>query len=181
MNGQCVTTISGNQGEIHSLAFSPDGELLGTGGEDGSVKLWNKNGINITTISSNQNSIISITFNPDGKLVATNGYDGTTKFWDIAGNQIGQFDGGLPVAISPDWQVIAIATRQSYFGGYLTDDPLYNTQVNLYRIDLNLDSLLRRACQRLKPYILSDPNQKTEQSQCEQHLGESWESERIVK
>jgi len=53
--------------------------------------------------------------------------------------------------------------------------------VQLYRIDLNLDSLLRRACQRLKTYILDDPKQTIEQQQCETHLGESWQAQRTSK
>jgi len=53
--------------------------------------------------------------------------------------------------------------------------------VNLYRLDLDLDSLLRRACRHLKSYILSDSKQTTEQSLCETHLGENWEAERIAK
>jgi hypothetical protein len=132
-----------------------------------------------TKLLSNQGGFLSVAFSPDGSRIATGELDGTTKLWDKDGAQIGQFEGGGTVSISPDWQTIAIVQKPSYF-----DTPLPNsapTIVNLYPIDLNLASLLRRACQRLKPYILSDPNQKTEQAQCEAQLGESWEGQRTSK
>ncbi|MCY7278795.1 MAG: hypothetical protein LH702_34940 [Phormidesmis sp. CAN_BIN44] len=50
--------------------------------------------------------------------------------------------------------------------------------MQLYRIDLNLDSLLRRTYQRFKPYTLNDPQQTTEQDDCEKHLSESWKDQR---
>jgi WD40 repeat protein len=132
-----------------------------------------------TTINSNQGSVWSVAFSPDGSRLATVGSDGSTKLWDKDGNQVGQFEGGSPATISPDWQTIAIVTKPSYFGAPLPGSE--ETIVQLYRIDLNLDSLLRRACQRLKPYILDDPKQTTEQAHCETQLGESWQGQRTSK
>ena len=176
-DGKLITTLNSNQGSVLSVAFSPDSTRLATGGLDGSTKLWDKDGNLITTINSNQGSVWSVAFSPDGTRLATGGDDGSTKLWDKDGNQVGQFEGVSP-AFSPDRQTIAVVTKPSYFGAPLGSK---NSIVKLYRIDLNLDSLLRRACQRLKPYILSDPNQTTEQKQCETQLGENWEAERTAK
>ena len=173
------TRLPGNQGSVLSVAFSPDGSRIATGGYDGSTKLWDRDGKPITSINSNQGSVYSVAFSPDGSRIATGGDDGSTKLWDKGGNQLGQFEGGSPATISPDWQTIAIVTKPSYFGAPLLDSK--DTIVQLYRIDLNLDSLLRRACQRLKTYILDDPKQTTEQTQCETQLGESWQAQRTSK
>ena len=131
-----------------------------------------------TRLLGNQRSVRSVAFSPDGSRIATGGYDGSTKLWDRDGNQLGQFEVGSPT-FSLDWQTIAVVTKPSYFGAPLLDSK--DTIVQLYRIDLNLDSLLRRACQRLKTYILDDPKQTTEQQQCETQLGESWQGQRTSK
>ncbi|MER3433864.1 MAG: hypothetical protein C4288_10620 [Leptolyngbya sp. ERB_1_1] len=172
------TKIPSNQGFVRSVAFSSDGTRMATAGYDGSIKFWDKNGKLITTINSNQGFVRSVAFSPDGSRMATAGYDGSTKLWDKDGNQVGQFEGSL-LAFSPDWQRIAIAEKPSYFGAPLPNAKA--TIINLYRVDLDLNSLLRRACQRLKPYILDDSKQKTEQAQCEAQLGKNWAAERIAR
>ncbi len=177
-DGKPITSINSNQGIVNSVAFSPDGSRIAIGGLDGSTKLWDRDGKPITSINSNQGIVNSVAFSPDGSRIAIGGLDGSTKLWDRDGNQLGQFEGGSPT-FSLDWQTIAIVTRPSYFGAPLPDSK--NSIVKLYRIDLNLDSLLRRACQRLKTYILDDPKQTTEQKQCETQLGESWQAQRTSK
>jgi WD40 repeat protein len=172
-NSQLVMSLNGNQGFIYSVVFSSDGELIVTGGKDGTIKIWDKTGKNITTFSGNQGSILRTAFHSNGKFIITSGQDGTTKIWDIDGNQIGHFEGGFPAQISSNREVIAVNTKSL---GSETE------VINLYRIDLSLDSLLRRACQRLKSYIIHDSNQKkTEQAWCEAHLGERWEGQSTLK
>ncbi len=181
-SGKHLTTVNDRLGALLEVAFSPNGNLIAVSGRDGITQLWNRDGLPITTINHDKAAqrgiVFGLAFSPDSTQIATVAGNGSIKLWNKNGNQIGQFEGGFPAAISPDWKTIAIVENPSFFG-----IPFPNSEpsiVKLYRIDLSLDSLLRRACQHLKPYILDDPNQKTEQSQCEQHLGESWEAERTA-
>jgi WD40 repeat protein len=38
--------LKGHEGLVHSIAFSPDGKTLASGGADGMVKLWVVGGLN---------------------------------------------------------------------------------------------------------------------------------------
>ncbi|WP_068820314.1 toll/interleukin-1 receptor domain-containing protein [Phormidesmis priestleyi] len=82
------TRLPGNQRSVNSVAFSSDGSRLATGGEDGSIKLWDKDGKAITTLPTNQRSVNSVAFSSDGSRLATGGSDGSTKLWDKDGKAI---------------------------------------------------------------------------------------------
>lgn len=69
--------------EIHSVAFSPDGQRLASAGGDGAVKIWDsKTGEVIRAFKTHSDSVASVAFHPNGKHVATAGADRQAKVWD---------------------------------------------------------------------------------------------------
>src|SRR4051812_28110778 len=62
---------SGHKGMILSVAFSPDGKMLASAGEDIGIKLWNvETGKELRTLYGHRSTIRSIVFSADGKKIA---------------------------------------------------------------------------------------------------------------
>ncbi|HEY7156483.1 MAG TPA: protein kinase, partial [Gemmataceae bacterium] len=65
--------------------FSPDGQIVLTGGEDGTAHLWDAaTGAARGEPLHHDGPVLSLAFSPDGKFVVTGGYDGAARMWDVA-------------------------------------------------------------------------------------------------
>ncbi|MFG2874277.1 WD40 repeat domain-containing protein [Streptomyces sp. NPDC048337] len=72
---------TGLPGEIHDLAFSPDGTLLAIAAHDG-LRLWNHvTREPVATLVDSGSAVRGVAFSPDGGLLAATGADGTVRLW----------------------------------------------------------------------------------------------------
>lgn len=63
--------------------FSHNGQLLASGSEDNTIKLWDSTtGTLQRTLSGHSDSIYSVAFSPDGQLLASGSGDNTIRLWD---------------------------------------------------------------------------------------------------
>ena len=130
-----------HSGHVNTVAMSPDGMFLATGGADKTVKLWHVETQEcFHTLSGHIGGIVSLAFSPDGTLLVSAGgenwerqtqADGTTyifsvgdslvgrtaKVWEVAtGKNIATLESSgvvRGIAFSPDGKCLATGTAKT--------------------------------------------------------------------
>lgn len=102
-----VRTLEGHSQSIYGVQLSADGEWAVSGGDDGTLRMWEVatgRGLQVFTA---QGSIHSVSLSHDGHLALTGGGDGRVVLWDlIAGQRLQALPGHQgpvhAVCLSPD-------------------------------------------------------------------------------
>lgn len=116
-SGTQIQTISTHDADINSLAYSPDGQTLGTASTDDTIQLWHTDTYEIQATLTGHTSIVTdIAFSPDGKTLASSSYDQTVKLWDLNTMSLlhslsGHINRVYTVAFHPNSNLLISASR----------------------------------------------------------------------
>ena len=81
--GTLLKTLAGHTGRVRRIAFSPDGTMLASGSNDGTIRLWDvRTGGPLKTLTGHTNVVWSVSFSADGKTLASGSWDRTIRLWD---------------------------------------------------------------------------------------------------
>ncbi|BAZ37356.1 WD-40 repeat-containing protein [Calothrix sp. NIES-4101] len=94
--GQLVSTLSeypwsksGLVDEVNSLAFTPDGQIIVSGGADSTIKLWHVGASDLIDILHKHNGMVRcVAATPDRRMIITGGDDRKILFWDLTARKV---------------------------------------------------------------------------------------------
>ena len=122
---QEVALLTGPVGHTNSVSFSPDGNTIVSGSQDGKVYLWDANtGAHRQTLTTNVQWVSSVAFSPDGNTIAISGgtmegLASSISLWNAHTGELlkefGDIFDTLTVCFSPDGKTLAS-------GGYRDND-----------------------------------------------------------
>lgn len=105
--------IHDTRGRVSNLAFSPRGQPLAVGTDQGAVLCYDPiRKQRVSEWGQHTNPIRSVVFSPDGRTLASRGSDGLVKLWDPAAGLRGELpardeDGHCLLSFSPDGGTLA--------------------------------------------------------------------------
>ncbi len=125
-------------GRLSAVAFSPDGKLLATAGNEGAITVWDPVHLRRLAVLGRVGSVQALAFSPGGQFLASSEGRGTILLWDTA-----------------DWSVTATLNASPRGVLALAFAPTGNTLFSgdksgrIIAWDLDPDGMARTECQVL--------------------------------
>jgi RNA polymerase sigma factor (sigma-70 family) len=121
--GQVRHRLTGHRKSVSCVAYSPDGKMIATAGDEEAIQLWDATtGRLLRRLEGHKArdrysvQMVTFAFSPDGRQLLSGGYDHTARLWDVAtGREVGRLGehkgGVLCVAYTP-------SGKQVFTGGF---------------------------------------------------------------
>ncbi|MBA2748214.1 MAG: WD40 repeat domain-containing protein, partial [Tatlockia sp.] len=120
--GKCLKTLQGHTSRVWSVAFSPNGHNLASGGDDHAAIIWGiDTGYAVSKFQGHSNCTYALTLSPNRQILASAHEDQTIKLWHVNAQQSkpttydckylkalsGHSNRIFAVAFSPDGSILA--------------------------------------------------------------------------
>ncbi|OUL31549.1 hypothetical protein BV372_20125 [Nostoc sp. T09] len=109
----CLKTLRGHSRRAWTIAFSPDGQMLASGSDDQTIRLWNAHdGTCLAVLQGHTGGVTSVRFSPNGQILASSSEDSSIRLWSVDRGTIlktlqGHTRWVRAVAFNPDGQTLA--------------------------------------------------------------------------
>ncbi|MDV3351020.1 hypothetical protein QGP82_20105 [Leptothoe sp. LEGE 181152] len=110
-----INRFGGHSKSVLAVAYSNDGTMIASAGDDGTINIRQKDGRLISSISrAHTKGIRSVAFSPNNERIASASDDQTIKIWDLNGVLLKTLTGHTgavnSVVFNPDAQMLASAS-----------------------------------------------------------------------
>ena len=79
-----VHRFEGHAGSVQSVAISPNGRFILSGGDDRTMRLWSvETGEELRRFDDHEGWVSAVAFSPDGSRAASGNYDRIVRLWDL--------------------------------------------------------------------------------------------------
>jgi WD40 repeat protein len=110
VSGEAVKVLPVEEGPVNVVRFSPDGEVLATGSDDGTVRLWDVSGGGLREeLTGHDQGVLSLAFDPQSDVLVSGSTDQTVRLWETA---TGAPITSIAAHAGPVWSVALDPTRR---------------------------------------------------------------------
>jgi WD40 repeat protein len=124
--GETIRRLTGHDGAVNAVAFTPGGHTLVSAGDDATLRLWNfERDAAAEVLKGHRAPVHAVAVSPDGKLLASASDDGTARVWDAVTGRglavLGSHHGPVTsVAFSSDGKYLVTGSQDRTVNVWLT-------------------------------------------------------------